>query len=83
MESGTRYTLECDAKQVGQQYTSLKLAMLGSDYAALASEELPINTTSFAPYSTQVTAPASSRYGTVVVYSEALGNFDSCSVVVN
>ncbi len=83
VESGTRYTLECDAKQVGQQYTSLKLAMLGSDYAALASEELPINTTSFAPYSTQVTAPASSRYGTVVVYSEALGNFDSCSVVVN
>jgi len=83
VQTGQQYKLECSAKRSGQRYTSMTLAMLSSDYASLASEELPISSTSFNAYTSTVTAPANSRYGTVVVYSEDPGIFDSCEVVLN
>jgi len=81
IQAGQAYKLECDAKRSGQQYTSMTLAMLNSDYASLAKEELPVRTTAFTPYTSTVIAPANSRYGTVVMYSEDTSLFDACEVV--
>ena len=83
VQAGQQYMLDCDAKRSGQQYTSMTLAMLNSDYASLTREELPISSVAYAPYSASLTAPENSRIGTVVVYSEDVGFFDSCKVVVN
>ncbi len=81
VESGRSYKLECKAKRTGGQYTSMTLAMLDNQYASLANQEEPINTSVYNNYTATVVAPAASEIGTVVVYSEDPGHFDQCEVL--
>jgi len=84
IEAGTSYRMDCRAKSEGTSlYSSISLSLMNSSYATLENAEVPVNSSSYSNLSTELTAPANSRYGAVVVYSEDVGLFDTCSVVAN
>lgn len=78
---GTAYNMNCKAKRnSGNLYTSVSLAMLDNNYQSRDSQEVPVQSSAYADYTTSVTATSDSVYGTVVLYSEDPGVFDSCTV---
>ena len=84
IEPGTTYSMDCRAKSEDPLfYTSVSLTLLDSNYAALENVELPVETPAFANVTAQLTAPANSRFGSVVLYSDDVGTFDNCVVTSN
>jgi len=84
IEAGRTYSVNCRAKSEGNLlYTSVSLTHMDSAYATLANSELPVDSQGFSSYSTQLNAPANSQIGSVVLYSEDRGTFDTCVVTVN
>ncbi|MBX2883483.1 MAG: carbohydrate binding domain-containing protein [Granulosicoccus sp.] len=79
---GNAYAMSCQAKYTGALYTSITLALMDENYTALQTTEVPVNSTNYGTYNATLTAPTGSRTGTVVMYSEEPGQFDSCTVVL-
>ncbi len=83
IEPGSAYAMDCRAKSEGpERYTSVSLTMMNASYAALDTAEIPVVSTAYNNYAAQLSAPAGSQYGSVVVYSEDIGVFDNCTVSV-
>lgn len=79
---GENYTMQCRAKSENtNDFTSLTFSMLNSNFEPIAQEELSVDTLNFASYTANLTAPANTQVGSVVMYSEDVGVFDNCSVV--
>jgi len=82
--AGVAYRMKCRAKRSDASlYTSASLSMLDSSYASLDSQELPVLSAAYEDYSASVTATSESIFGTVVLYSENPGTFDTCEVVAD
>jgi len=78
---GVAYSMKCRAKSSGGSlYTSASLSMLDSNYGSLDNQELPVESTEFEDYTASATASDNSVFGTVVLYSENPGIFDTCEV---
>ena len=84
ISAGDSYRMNCRARRdTAQRYTSVSLSLMNASYSALENSELPVTTSAFTDYSATLTAPAGSRYGSVVMYSEDPAVFDTCTVTVN
>ena len=80
VNSGDTYSLACQAKRDGSAYTSLRLAMLGSDYSALASDDKVITSNSYQTINASAAASSDASIGVAVLYSEDPAHFDNCVV---
>jgi len=84
VDAGVSYRMSCRAKRVEDTlYSSATLAMLNTSYASLERQEMPVQSTAYEDYSATLTATDASVLGTVVLYSESQGLFDTCEVVVS
>jgi len=84
IQPGMIYSMDCRAKsESAQLYTSVSLTLMNQNYTAVENAELTVNTTAYDNFVAQLTAPATGRYGSVVVYSEDVGVFDNCVVTSN
>lgn len=79
---GSTYTMSCQAKFSGSLYTSITLSLMDENYTSLQTTEIPVISAEYDSYAATLTAPASSSIGTVVMYSEEPGQFDSCEVIL-
>ncbi len=74
------YTLRCDAAAPAG-FASVQLSVSDASFAALESELVAVTSTSGAPITTSVVAPAGSVQGAVTLYAADQANFDNCIVL--
>lgn len=78
---GESYTLQCEAKGLLTQYTSMTLTVMDQNYSALETQEIEVTSTNYQTYAATAVAPSNGAIGAVTFYSDDTGVFDACSVV--
>ena len=80
---GVNYELDCFARHNGPGVGSLKLGFANDSFQKLSEKELPVNVSSYEPFSIAAAAPAGSVYA-VVTFASGVGSglLDTCSLSI-
>lgn len=76
--AGQSFSLSCEASREGSAWTSVYLSFDDSSWNTLSSDNTAVTTTDNNVYTVNLTSPANTRYGVVVLYSEDTSRFDDC-----
>ncbi len=82
--AGERYDISCAANGNGAGYASITFAFNDDDFVQQGSQELPVTTSDYQTYGTNMLAPPTSTTAALVFYAEN-GNalFDDCKVNIS
>ncbi len=80
LTSGALHALSCQALVEGD-YASATLSFLDNNFQVLASQEVPVTSSTFSTVQAAVTAPVNASVGVVTLYGDTDATFDNCRVV--
>jgi len=81
-QPGANYTLQCHTRGSSQEYSSLSLQILDSNFAEIEGTSLVIGSSDFESQAATLAAPANAYYASVTLYSEGTAHFDRCELLL-